>query len=117
MDIDFNSLSPEEKAERLKNNACFYCGKPGHRAAACHKKARDRGLGASPNHNNTTSSSGGTRVRAADTTDGADQPLVRATDLVQIFKDNKDRMHELPEGMRLELVDTLMPPGFPMGPN
>ena len=116
MDIDFNSLSPEEKAERLKNNACFYCGKPGHRAAACHKKARNRGIGASPN-NNATSSSGSTRVRAADTTNGADQPLVKATDIVQILKDNKDRIHELPEETRLQLVDTLMPQGFPLGPN
>ena len=116
MDIDFNSLSPEEKAECLKNNTCFYCGKPGHRAAACHKKVRDRGMGASPN-NNATSSSGGTRIRAADTTDGADQPLVKATDIVQIFKDNKNLMNELPEETCLQLVDTLMPPGFPLGPN
>ena len=116
MDIDFNSLSPEEKAEHLKNNACFYCGKPGHCAAVCHKKARDRGMGASPN-NNATSSSGSTCVRAADTTDEANQPLMKATDIVQLLKDNKDHIHELPEETHLQLVDTLMPPGFPLGPN
>ena len=116
MDIDFNSLSPEEKAERLKNNACFYCGKTGHRAAVCHKKMRDRGMGASPN-NNATSSLGSTCIHAADTTDGADQPLMKATDIVQLLKDNKDHIHKLPEETHLQLVDTLMPPGFPLGPN
>ena len=116
MDINFNSLSPEEKAECLKNNACFYCSKPGHRAAVYHKKVCDRGMGASPN-NNTTSSSGSTCICTADTTDGANQPLVKATDFVQLLKDNKDHIYELPEETCLQLVDTLMLPGFLQGPN
>ena len=84
--------------------------------AVCHKKARERGMCASPN-NNATSSLGSTHIRAADTTNRADQPLVKATDFIQLLKDNKDHIHELPEETCLQLVDTLMLPGFLQGPN
>lgn len=46
MDIDatkterFKPLTNDERQRRMKNNLCFYCGKPGHRVDACPEKPR-----------------------------------------------------------------------------
>jgi hypothetical protein len=51
MDIDaiiMNEVHPgqthntEKHVELMKNNQCFYCEKPGHRANVCRKKIADR---------------------------------------------------------------------------
>ena len=94
MDVDaFNSISPEEKAARLKSNACFYCGKVGHCAAVCHKKARDRGLGNSPNPS-TPASSSGQRIRATDTDKAPDYPLLKPEEVSKLIAANMDKFSE-----------------------
>jgi hypothetical protein len=51
MDVDAiiaNEVHPgqthntEKRVELIKNNQCFYCEKPGHRANVCRKKIADR---------------------------------------------------------------------------
>jgi hypothetical protein len=36
-------LTEEERTHRALNNQCFYCGKPGHKAANCHFKQQAQG--------------------------------------------------------------------------
>ena len=49
MDLDatknrkFKPLTPEERQQRMTNNLCMYCGKPGHRAAECPAKTKRTG--------------------------------------------------------------------------
>ena len=94
MDVDaFNSISPEEKATRLKSNTCSYCGKVRHRTAVCHKKARDRGLGNSPNPS-TPASSSGQRIRATDTDKAPDYPLLKPEEVSKLIATNLDKFSE-----------------------
>ena len=110
MDIDFSTLSPNDKTKLIKTNSCFYCRKPGHRAAVCHKKARDRGMVPAPNAS-TSNNSEGTHIRA---TDSGDQPLMKPEDFANFLKDNMDKFDE---DTHLNLVDTLMPPHFQQAQN
>ena len=110
MDINYTTLSPDEKTKLIKTNSCFYYRKPGYRAAVCHKKARDRGMVPAPN-TSTSNNSGGTRIRA---TDSGDQPLMKPKDFANFLKDNMDKFDE---DTCLNLVDTLMPPHFQQAQN
>ena len=110
MDIDFSTLSPDEKTKLIKTNSCFYCRKPGHRATVCHKKVRDRGMAPSPNAS-TSNNSGGTRICA---TGSGDQPLMKPEDFANFLKDNMDKFDK---DTHLNLVDTLMPLHFQQAQN
>ena len=111
MDVDAASgrgaqHSEAKKQELQKNNQCFYCEIPGHRARDCRKKAADHrspgsgradnpGKGGPPIHNRVSE----------------DTPKLKLglDELAELMKDN---MHLFSEDIKLSFVDTLMPKDF-----
>jgi len=87
--------SKAKKTELIKNNSCFYCEKPGHRANVCHKKQADRG-----NHNGQTVRLGNTPV----------MPNFQDSDSITEFL--QDNMDSLDENTKLSIIETLMPKDF-----
>ena len=114
MDVDaFNSISPEEKAARLKSNTCFYCRKVRHRAAVCHKKVRDRGLGNSPNPSTPTSSNS-QRIHATDTDKAPDYPLLKPEEVSKLITANMDKFSKED---RENIFESLAPQDFQTAQN
>ena len=111
MDVDAasgrgNQHSEAKKQELMKNNQCFYCEIPGHRAKDCRKKAADRrspgsgradnpGKGGPPIHNRVSN----------DTPPGPPDPESIANYL-------KDNMDDFSEDQKLSLANSLMPKDF-----
>jgi len=87
--------SEAKKTELIKNNSCFYCKKPGHRANVCRKKQADRG-----NHNGQTVQLGNAPVT----------PNFQDSDSITEFL--QDNMDSLDENTKLSIIETLMPKDF-----
>ena len=111
MDVDAvsgrgNQHSEAKKQELMKNNQCFYCEIPGHRAKDCRKKAADRrspgsgradnpGKGGPPIHNRVS--------------DDTPRPNMTPEELANYMKDNMDSFDE---DTKLSFVSSLMPKDF-----
>ena len=110
MDVDAasgrNQHSEAKKQELMKNNQCFYCEIPGHRAKNCRKKAADHrspgsgradnpGKGRPPIHNRVSN----------------DTPPV-GPDLESIADYLKNNMDSFDKDTKLSFVSSLMPKDF-----
>jgi len=93
--------SEAKKAELMRNNSCFYCEKPGHRASNCRKKQADRGQ---------PSGQSSDRFRSARTGIIRETPDFQNPDSVSGFL--KDNMDLLDESTKLSIIETLMPKDF-----
>ena len=116
MDVDAasgrgNQHSEAKRQELMKNNQCFYCEIPGHRAKDCRKKTADRrspgsgrvdnpGKGGPPIHNRVS--------------EDTPKPTLGPEELAELMKSN---MHLFSEDIKLSFVDTLMPKDFHMAQN
>jgi len=89
--------SEAKKAELIRNNSCFYCEKPGHRASNCRKKQADRGQ-----------SSG--HFKTVRTGTIPIMPNFQDPDSISGFL--KDNMDSLDESTKLSIIETLMPKDF-----
>ena len=87
----------------MKDNACFYCTKPGHCAKECRKKARDQGN----QSNNTSNNQSRTQVKAA-------APITSPDDIASLLKDNLDIIDE---ETKLSIIEKLLPQDFPQALN
>ena len=114
MDIDtFNSISPEEKAARLKSNTCFYCRKVGHHTAVCRKKAHNRGLGNSPNPSTPTSSNSQC-VCTTNTNNAPDYPLLKPKEVSKLIATNMDKFND---EEKEHIMEALVPQNFQTAQN
>ena len=89
--------SEAKKAELMRNNSCFYCEKPGHRASNCRKKQADRGQ-----------SSG--HFKSAQTGVICETPDFQNPDSISKFL--KDNMDSLDEDTKLSIIERLVPKDF-----
>ena len=91
--------SEAKKAELMRNNSCFYCEKPGHRASNCRKKQADRG--------NFSGRSNNYREPAKAHVATPTMPNLQDPDeLVDFLKENMDY---LSTDVKLEFIEKLMP--------
>jgi len=98
--------SEAKKAELIKNNSCFYCEKPGHRANVCHKKQADRSNFSGRSNNSREP----TRVNAA--------PIMPDISDPDTFADYlRDNMDSFSKETRLGFVEKLMSKDFPAALN
>jgi hypothetical protein len=97
--------STEKHAELMKNNQCFYCKKPGHRANVCQKKIADR----------TKQGGGGT----SNCTTYSQGPIAQATPMTpaELTKYLQDNMGNLDEDAKISVIESLMLQSFVQGPN
>ena len=107
MDVDtaeVNRLTDDQKTALMKTNKCFYCQKPGHRAAVCYKKKRDQGQGSTPSS-----------TKAA--IDIPDNPklsdIVKDWTATQWANMLKEQMPNFDNDTKLDVVESLLPQGFP----
>jgi len=98
--------SEAKKADLMRNNACFYCEKPGHQANVCRKKQADRGNFSGRSNKSREP----TRVNTT--------PIMPDISNLNTFANYlKDNMDSFSEEARLGFVETLMPKDFPEARN
>jgi hypothetical protein len=113
MDVDatiINKVRPrqthstEKHTELMKNNQCFYCKKPGHRANVCRKKIADRAKQGGGAASRPTYSQG---------------PVAQATPMTpaELSKYLQDNMGNLDEHTKISVIKSLMLQSFVQGPN
>jgi len=117
MDVDAtssrgNQHSKAKKQELMKNNQCFYCEVPGHRAKDCRKKAAD----CRPFNDGHTDNPGKSRppppIHNRVSINTPKTPNVE--DMVNFVKDNMDSFSE---ETKLGFVNSLMPKDFQLAQN
>ena len=110
MDVDAasggNQHSEAKKQELMKNNQCFYCEIPGHRAKDCRKKAADRRSSGSGRADNP--GKGGPPIHNRVSNDTPPFP----TDPEGMAEYTKEHMDEFSEDIKLSFVSSLMPKDF-----
>ena len=104
MDVDAinTTLTDEQKTELMRNNACFYCTKPGHRANDCRKKKADR-----KRSSQGTTSRPDNRIRTTET--GNTAPDMTKEDITKFLKENMDT---LDDDTKLSIANSLLPSSF-----
>jgi hypothetical protein len=100
MDVDLTStgkrLTEEEMSVLRKENKCFYCAKPGHRANVCYTKKREQ--------------EGRGKAKANSPTIKDLPPIdMTPTDISTFLKDN---MGTMDEDTKLSIIEQLMPKDF-----
>ena len=104
MDVDaIQTLTDEQKTQHMKDNACFYCHKIGHRANKCRKKLADQQGNSAGNPGRSNNA----QIRTNESKSTA--PDMTPSDISTFLKEN---MGTLDDDTKIAIANALMPSGF-----
>src|SRR5260221_13470733 len=110
------TLSEEEKAQRRKNNECFYCAKEGHNAKNCRKRQADRQKASGGSTNPQIRAAGINNPRTTKTSNppayteaASTAPVMTTQQLSQCLQKHMDT---LDDDTKLKLARNLLPQDF-----